>query len=209
MSDQDEPNDKNAVVPIQETLPISKRDEVVSGSVEYLTNRLSIHQQTKLAKAEAVLGRALTELKSVAASWEEAALALNKQLAENEAYDFHQDVRMHKMKAELDEIELARALQEARHGMKLDKKKQKAELKDKPKQKSRKRSPQQPSFEDTAEDILSYGTAQKHARTAEQKIQDVLREADVTTEDELPEEMRDRIAELRREAVRLDQSKGK
>ena len=177
-------------------------------TVKFLGQRFSQFQETNLAKAQARLIDAYAEYNTAVAKRGRSMLVLDRQLAENEAYDYEQDKRIHKLRAELEEVELAQQVQDARFEKKLSKKQYNQTLKDKPKKSKHTGNSTKRNFADRAEDILKYGAMGENQKIAEQMIEQLLKEAGVESEEELPPELRSRIEELRREALREDQSKG-
>ena len=115
MTDKQKPKSKNQVA-------VRSSSSAVTSSLDYLTHRLAIHQQTELAKAEAALGRAETELREVTKEWDKAGLELLQQLAISEAYDFEQDKRINRVNADTEEIKTAIELENLRHEYKMTKK---------------------------------------------------------------------------------------
>lgn len=176
-------------------------------SLKYLGQRFGQWQNTQLHGAEARLIHALAEYKEAGVRLGKAELDLNKQLAENQAYDFDQDVRMHRLRADITEIELSEKRASALFSKKISKKENKLALKN-PSLKRRNHNRTKPeTFTDQAKDILEFGLVGKNQKIAEEMIAKLVENCEADRVEDLPLELRGRVADLRREALRADQSK--
>lgn len=177
-------------------------------SLKFPSQRFAQWQNTQLHKAEARLLEAITQYYDAGARLGKAELALKRQLAENQAYDHDREIRINAMTQEMEEIEIAQKLDQARYEFKKSKRDNKHALK-KPRYNNRKagHSPK-PTFADRAEHILKHGNRGPAQTEAEDMIEALLQQAGVKSESDLPLELQENIVELRLEALREDQSKG-
>ncbi len=200
----------NANLPARRLEPVRRErtDLVVQGANLTLPfwERAWSNSRRRLFEASAKEVAAFTELTEALDAQEQAAHALERTRLKSAEWDEEVERKRIRTNYALEDIDLDEALAQRRHEQAMARRRREAEL-NPPEPPEQKHGPtREEQLQRLADDVLQYGTTGRASKIAEQKIADFI--ASRGGEESLSDEDRENIAQLRAEALRLDQSKG-
>ena len=168
--------------------------------------RMRSYSRRKLFEARTKEVEAFTELTHALNIQEQAAHSLERTRLRSAEWDEETERKRIRTNYALEDIDLDEALEQRQHEQELARRRREAELNPPEPPQTNHGPTREEQLRNLADDVLQYGTTGRASKVAEQKIADFI--ASRGGEESLSDEDRENIAQLRAEALRLDQSKG-